>query len=238
MAKEALRGYASAVSPRVARDVAAISVTIDPHGAGQPVIGSGEAGEGGGPLRGALTLMNRFKALIADPEVEYEICVTVAARDGWLAVESITVAELPDGPAVNGATLRLLALSLYMQRIREELERWPGLLMKETRRTEHAVTWQLAASPDEWKSFDMAQLRKAARAATVTTEIAAEAYREALGSPDPAQNKRPTAAAAEKLGVSRGHVSRLLTQARREGLPGLGASRPPRKKPAGEGESR
>jgi len=227
------------VSPRVARDVAAISVTIDPHGAGQPVIGSGEADKGGGPLRGGLTLMNRFKALIADPEVEYEISVTVGARDGWLAAESIPVAELPDGPAVNGATLRLLALSLYMQRIREELARWPGLLiMKETRRTEHAVTWQPPASPDEWESFGIAQLRKAARAATVTTEIAAEAYREALGSPDSAQNRRPTAAAAEKLGVSRGHVSRLLTQARREGLPGLGPSRPPRKKPAGEEEPR
>lgn len=40
---------------------------------------------------GGLTLMNRFKAVVADPEVDYEISMTVSARDGWLVVESITV---------------------------------------------------------------------------------------------------------------------------------------------------
>ena len=73
-------------------------------------------------------------------------------------------------------------------------------------------------------------MRRAVRQARITPEIAAAAYREALASLDPEQNRRPTAAAAEKLGVSRGYISGLLSQARKQGIPGLGEGRPTRRK--------
>ena len=218
------------MSPRVVRDVAAIEVLIDPHGAGVPAIGSGRADQGGGPLRGGLTLMNRFKAVINDPEVPYEISMTVGAHDGWLAVETVTVSGTTDGPAVSGAAMRSLALSLYMQRIREELGKGSLLLARLAGRTERTVSFDfpLFLAAEDRERLDFAQMRRAVHATKITTQMAAEAYLAALASPDPGQNRRPTAAAAEKLGASRGHISRLLTQARREGLPGLGPSRPPR----------
>jgi hypothetical protein len=44
----------------------------------------------------------------------------------------------------------------------------------------------------------------------------ARCYREALA--DPELKRRPTAAVAERLNASRGHISRVLTAARRQGL--------------------
>jgi hypothetical protein len=222
--------YALNVSPRTTRDPAAIKVDIDPHGAqpdGEKVLGSGTPEQGGGPLRGGLTLMNRFTAVIEDPDVSYAITVTVGAHDGWLAIESVTIAQRPGGQVITGMALRSIVPSIYLERIREELERYlgGGLIMKPAGRTDRTVSYEFPLTADDLESFDLGQLRRAARAARVTTEAAADAYREALASPDPHLNKRPTAAAAEKLGVSRGYISTLLTQGRREGLPGLGAPR-------------
>jgi len=170
--------------------------------------------------------MNRFQADITDPAVPYLITLTVAARAGWLACESVTMAERPGGPAVTAMALRSMTLSLYIQRVREDLGEYAGgfLITKEVARTEDTVIFE-AASESEWDALDFAQRR---RSAQLTTELVAACYREALASPDPAQNRRPTAAVAERLNASRGHISRLLTQARREGLPGLGPSRAPR----------
>lgn len=217
------------VSPRTARDSAAINVDIHPG-----YIGRGLPEEGGGKLRGGLVLTNRFTVEVEDPAVPYDLHLTVGARDGWLACEVVTVKARAGGPAVTSLSIRHVALGVYVQRIREELQLYMGalLLMVETERTENVVHFEPPMHPEEWDTFNLAQVRRAARAATLTPEMAAEAYREALASPDPEQNKRPTAAAAEKLGVSRGHISRLVSQARREGSPGLGPSRAPRRKEA------
>jgi hypothetical protein len=187
------------------------------------VIGLGTPGEGGGPLNGGLKLMNRFAAHITDPAVPYQIRLIMAARDGWLECESAQMTALPGGAPVTAMAIRAMTLSLYVSRIREEMGSHGGsfLVGREVRRTEHAVTHS-PASPDQWDALDYAQRR---RAATLTTELVAAAYREALISPDPEQRRRPTAAVAERLHASRGHISRLLTAARREGLPGLGPAR-------------
>jgi hypothetical protein len=225
--------YAASMSPRVNRDIDAIGVTIRTGS-----IGRGTEQEGGGPLHGGLHLMNRFTADIADPEVSYTIIMTVGARDGWLACESVTLAAAPGGPAVSGAAIRGIALSLYMQRIRQELGEagGGGIITKPAGRTEHTVSWDLPVIPSDWDSLEFGQLRRAVHASKITPEMAAGAYRDALASPDPDKNRRPTAAAADRLGASRGHISRLLTEARRMGLPGLGPARPPRRK-ADKGDS-
>ena len=214
-------GYALVVSPRSARDQTAISVVIYPGN-----MGSGKPEQGGGQLAGGLTLMNRFRADIEDPAVPYLITLTVAARGGWLACESVTITERPGGPAVTAMALRSMTLSLYIQRVREELGEYAGgaLITKESGRTENTISFE-PPSEAEWNALDFAQRR---RSAQLTTDLVAAYYREALASPNPEQNRRPTAAVAERLNASRGHISRLLTQARREGLPGLGPTRAPR----------
>lgn len=227
MGSPAHGSYADLVSPRVARDVSAIKVEIRSDG-----IGRGLPEEGGGPLRGGLTLMNRFEAVITDPDVPYAITMRVGAHDGWMVCEAITVSRRDEAAPLSAAALRSLALSLYMQRIREELGAYlgGGLLAKEAGRTDRTVAYDFPVVPDEWESFDFAQVRRAVNTSKITTRMAADAYLAALASPDPAQNQRPTAAAAEKLGASRGHISRLLSQARREGIEGLGPQRAPRRK--------
>lgn len=223
--------YAADMSPRVNRDVDAIGVEID-----SPSIGNGTEAEGGGPLRGGLTLANRFTAVITDPEVPYEITMSVRARDGWLACERVELSEQPGGPAINGAAVRGITLSLYLQRIRQELGQAAGfgLILKEVSRTERTVGFDLPllVLGDELEAFNFGQMRRAVHATKITPEMAAEAYLEALASPDPEQNRRPTAAAADKLGASRGHISRLISEARKNGIPGLGPGRPARRKDA------
>lgn len=223
MTAAVLSGYASLMSPRSARDASAIKVEI--HAAG---IGSGRPEEGGGPLRGGLTLMNRFTADITDPGSPHDVTIVVAARDGWLACEALTIRARSGGEPVTGVTLRSVLLGLYMQRVRTELVRaLGGMLIVKKEEHRAYITYGMPANPAEWEQFDIAQLRRATR---LTPELAAEAYREALASPDPDQRGRPTVAAAEKLGVSRGHVSRLITEARKKGIEGLGPGRPARRK--------
>lgn len=219
--------YAAKMSPRLTRDTSAVGVVI--HLGGR--LGRGTEEEGGGALQGGLTLMNRFKAVISDPEVPYEITMTVGARDGWLACESLTLAVKDGGPAVTGAALRGVTLALYMQRIRQELGEagGGGIINKLVDRTEAVVVFE-PPDVEELEGLDFAQIRRAVKAAKITPEMAAGAYREAQASPDPSKNRRPTAAAAERLGISRGHASRLLTEARRKGIPGIGPTRPPRRR--------
>lgn len=207
--------------PRLVRDPAAIKVTF-PAGQG---IGNGSPDRGGGPLRGGVELANRVVAQIEDPSVPYAITVTVAARDGFIIAESITVAERPGGPLLASAAVRQTGLSLYVQRIREEIPRQaPMFLIHVERRTEHTVSFGFPPVQADWDAF--AEIRRATR---LTPELAAEAYLEALASPDPALNRKPTQAAAEKLGISRGHAGRLITEARKKGVPGLGPGRPSRR---------
>lgn len=78
------------------------------------------------------------------------------------------------------------------------------LVVREARRSEHAVAWE-PVTPDQWDVFDTAQRR---RAAQLTPEHVAACYREALGNPDPKQGRRLTAAVADRLIASRGHMSR------------------------------
>jgi hypothetical protein len=86
------------------------------------------------------------------------------------------------------------------------------------------VSYGLPLLPGQLRAFEAAQRTRR----TLTPQQVAEAYREALGSRDPDVRRQPTEATAARLGYSRGHISRMLTQARRKGLPGLGDMRPPR----------
>lgn len=191
------------------------------------IVGRGWPEDGGGPLRGGLVLMNRFTVDIDDPAVPYDVEMTVCALDEMLACEYIGMTRREDGPAVTSTSVRLLAVDSYLIRARQELERYVRsgalLLLKVVSQTPAATGYE---PPDdaEVTTFREGQRRRE----RLTTIQVAEAYQEALRSDDPAKNRRPTEAAAEALGYSRGHISRMLTQARRDGMRGLGPMRPPR----------
>jgi hypothetical protein len=176
--------------------------------------GTGGPGSGGGMLHGGLKLLGQLTVDVADPAVPYDIRMVVVARDGWLACDSVTVASRGDGPPVTGAAMRVPKLAAYLSQARDELggQLGAGLIVHVNRVTEHATSYGFA-SPADWDRLDFAQRR---RAAQLTPELVAACYREALA--DPEQSRRPTAAVAERLHASRGHISRVLTAARRQGL--------------------
>jgi hypothetical protein len=191
------------------------------------IVGRGYPEDGGGPLRGGLSLMNRFTVDIEDPAVPYDIEMTVFALDEMLACEYIGMTRREGGPVVTSTSIRLLTVDSYLIRARQELERHVRegvpLLLKLSFDNPAMIAYEEPGSA-EVTAFREGQRRNG----RLTSLEVAEAYREALRSDDPDKSRRPTEAAAAALGYSRGHISRMLTQARREGLPGLGPMRPPR----------
>lgn len=186
------------------RDPSSVAVTIRPENPETGTFGNGSPEDGGGPLQGGLHLKNRFVAEIQDPAVPYSVVLTLRARDGRLAVEGMTLREVSaESPPVTGVGLRSMTLDTYVSRVREVLGE-DG---------EDALVTREPGRPKK------AQLGKTALG-KVTTQVVADFYRDALSSPDPQVNRRPTQAVADRLGLSRGYVSRLLTQARQEGLLG------------------
>lgn len=186
---------------RPARDMSAVGVTIHPFD-----LGSGRPGDGGGPLQGGLHLMNRFTADVRDPALPYLVTLTLRARDGRLAPETMLIAELPDGPPITGYGLRSVIIDAYIRRIRQELEMLGGGPV-------------IGGSRLHGRAIPASAVRRSA--GKVTTQQAADAYRDALA--NPATMRRATAAVGEALNTSRGYASRLLSQARKEGLLGPAA---------------
>lgn len=210
------------MSPRPPRrDLSLIQVDIDPNDPDTGGLGSGRTSEGGGPLQGGLHLQNRFRVVVQDPAVPYIIKMTLRARDGRLACEEIALRESgAEGPAVTGAGLRSVVIDSYLIRVREELGGVGGALLIAKRETEGGTTAISGpVSQGEWRDFEEAQALTEQRG-KITAETVADLYRDALASPDPSLNRRPTQAVADRLGISRGHASKLLTQARRDGLLG------------------
>jgi hypothetical protein len=221
--------YASAVrspvvSPRSSRETSAITVEIRADG-----IGSGLPEQGGGPLRGGLTLTNRFQAGITDPAVPYNLAMTVGAHNGALACESFTITKRPGSPTVTSTEIRRVTVDAYLSRIRQELAVYlgGGLIVQNWQQKGRTISFEGFPSPERLAALEDGQRRW--RTSLTTADVAAK-YREALRSEDPEASRRPTEWVAEQFGYSRGHISRMLTQARREGEPGIGELRPLRNK--------
>lgn len=209
------------MSRRPRRDLSSIEVHIDPNDPKTGGLGSGRQEDGGGPLHGGLTLMNRFRAEIRDPAIPYSVAMTLRARGGRLACEEISLQEVdPESPPITGVGLRAITIDSYVSRVREVLGEVGGGLLIAKQETGPRVTKASGpVAPEKWEEFEAAQERSEQRE-KITTQLVADHYREAMASGDPTVNRRPTQAVADRLGVSRGHVSRLLTQARRQGVLG------------------
>lgn len=218
--------YAAEVPRRVAR---AIGVHIHPPKV-MPLREMKDlalrAASGGGELAGGMVLLTRFEVDIHDSAVPYTVTMNVFALEGQLACESLTLHRADDGPAVTSSGLRGAVIDSYLSRIREELAREAGALLvlkpgvdRASGRTVFGVT----QDDQQWGDFEKSQRRD--RSGPDLREVA-RLYRAALASPDPTENRAPTATVAKKLHVHRGHAARLVSQARHAEL--LGKAKPGR----------
>jgi hypothetical protein len=204
------------MSPQKSRDLSVILVQIQPSGG---VLGSGKTEQGGGPLRGGLLLMNRFTAEITDPAVPYRITMTVGAQNEALACESFQMAKQQNGPSVTTTSTRMPVVDSYLIRIREELK--PPLLMYVNFESESATAFSLPTL----KQAQRVRLTGRGPKRNLTTSEVAKVYRDVLQHGTRDEKRAPIDAVAKRLQYSRGHISRLLTQARREGKAGVGEPR-------------
>ena len=150
----------------------------------------------------------RWSVALTDPELGADVALVLAARAGRVVVYSVGVSPVMDGTHITGTLLRRLPLDGYVRLVLERSD----LLREQGNGT---------SKPLSRPARDRALRPNARRrdAHGVLQDVAV-AYRTALASP--ATRDRPTEAAAEALGYSRGHVSRLVTRARQAGL--LGAA--------------
>lgn len=182
-------------------------------------IGTASEADGGGALGGGLVLMQRFGATVDDPEFAFLVHLIVAAREGRLVSESVSVRARAGGPPVTSTDLRAVKLDAYLACVRERLISTHGhfLVMRRTREDEGTTYVPVAA--DEWEGITNGPERR--QPATDVLQAVTAAYREALRSADPVISSSPTAHVASKLGYSRGHAARLVAKARKtDGLLG------------------
>jgi hypothetical protein len=189
----------------------AVTLTISsPGGTGTPECG-------GGPLHGGLVLLGRLEVDVDDPSLTCEVHLSVIAWDGWLACESVLVTARPDAAPVTGTTLRAARLASYLDQLRSELEQTRGgaLVVRVTRRAPGVVAYGLADELSQWRALETGQRQ---RPGLLTPAIVAACYRDVMAGDDEKLKRRATAEVARRLSASRGHISRVLTAARRQGL--------------------
>lgn len=166
-------------------------------------------------------LDQRFWADLDDPGLDFFVTIGIVARAGRLVAEEVTVKQRGDGPPVTSAALRRLPLESYLARVRSHVLRVDLWLI--SRRSEQSpgpgrvgLVRASPASREDRNRFDSAQRQRHEKAETLP--LVARAYEDAKADPDPLVSSAPIAAVARKLSYSRGHASRLLTEARKAGL--------------------
>jgi len=169
-----------------------------------------------GKVGGDVWLLAEPTCDIDDPRLPYLLTMTVTARKGRLVCGALTLRARPDGPPVTLANVRSVPIESYLREVSRYLweSRHPALMRKAE---------ELPGAFDSLSDKDVKVLEAGHRRRQPTAEVLPKvvaAYRSALSSKDPFDREAPTAAVARQLGYSRGHVARLLTAARREGLLG------------------
>jgi hypothetical protein len=170
----------------------------------------------GKPLQGDFQLNQEFTAEVVDPRIPYVIKITVGAFEGRLIAESVEIGRQPNGPPVTGTALRSIPVETYLVEIRRRAARGHAGLILPRVVEEGSVSWRLGATVEEAARLESAHSKR--RSTDETLRSVVNTYRAALADPDLA--RRPTEATAEQLGYTRGHVSKVLTNARKLGLLG------------------
>ena len=177
---------------------------------------SGEWNRDDGWLEGGLFLVWPFTYDVTDSELPYDLTLRVWTHEGRLACEDIEVTQRRGGPPVTTDGLRSATIEAYLDEIRKAMfnaEDFSFTVLKSPPKGSRLLQ---SPTAEEWVALDRFQ-----RPRRPTDELLphiAAAYREALRSSDPQVAKAPTAAVAQQLHYSRGHASRLVSEARKAGL--------------------
>jgi hypothetical protein len=182
----------------------------------------------GGWLQGGLILLGPVGYDVVDSELPYDVTLIVWTHDGRLAAQDIKVTQRSGGPPVTTDGLRSVTVDAYLDAVRAHLLSVGKLLLMAP--VEGLPGAFEPPRSDQEAHFDRAQRPR--RPMDETLPKVAAVYREALRSSDAMVAMAPTEEVGRRLGYSRGHASRLVTAARKEGL--LDSARPGR---AGEAKT-
>ncbi|MFZ0995823.1 MAG: hypothetical protein WAO09_07595 [Candidatus Dormiibacterota bacterium] len=196
------------------KDMSRVAVTIIP-----PIPATGP-GRGGGPLEGDLELLAGFRAEIEDPDLGCDLSLTIGAYHRRLAIERAVFSLREGGPPLTGTRLRSAPLDAYLQAVRRALDELEDrLLVRNQMRSPGAhVPYLTRPNEQDWERFDSERHRN--HRTRQLLPLVADAYRQALASPDPKVYRSPTAQVGRRLHKSRGHAARLVAMAREAGFLG------------------
>lgn len=135
---------------------------------------------------------------------KFKVVLTVRISGGRPMCESMTVSSRDGKPRVTGTTLRDIPLSALLQQSIE------GIGFPYSIKDERQVPIGTQTMIDRGKR----------QPKSVILPMVVDAYREACA--DPATMNAPTEAVAKRLNYARGHISRLLSEARKTDPPMLG----------------
>jgi hypothetical protein len=166
----------------------------------------------GGRVEGGLRLVSPVTCQVEDSELPYKVTMLVGAQHGGLVCQWLRLQQRRGGPPVGTDALRQVTVEAYLDEVRRRLAAHPLLLLS-----------PVAGEPGAFKPLTEEQRRPLLH----TLPQVAFLYREALCSTDPSIAKAPTAYVARRLGYSRGHAARLVSQARDQGLLGEARGRRP-----------
>jgi len=178
-----------------------------------------------GPLGGGLELWGEPVYDIDDPALPFLVTMTVTAHEGRLACGELRLSRRAGGTPVTDQRLRTVTVRSYLAGIRRQLGSIGGGMVILRRAEEFADSVALEPLGEE----DVRGLEARHRIRQPTSDTlprVAAAYRRALASDDVSEREAPTEYVARQLGYSRGHASRLVALARKEGL--LGPASPGR----------
>lgn len=183
-------------------------------------------------LDGGWVLDQDIGLTVDDPDVEDLVDLVITVDEGRLVAHSVAVRRRDHrSRPVDGDALRRLPIASYVQ---QAILRVPPDLLTIPARMTPADAGGLDYSPlrehdqeSALAAVHQAQVRRRGTAGTLAQ--VARLYREALRHRDPAIQGAPTQYVADRLPCSRGHASRLVTEARRAGALG-----PARRNRAGE----
>jgi hypothetical protein len=171
---------------------------------------AGESGDEVEIAGGIFLPWQRYVSKVDDPEFPYEVVAVVEIEDGQPHCRELRLRAVDGGPPITGSALRSIPLASYLERTLE-LQWLPYRKQAGTDCVELAT------------SRDVKEGRRTRRPKDEVLPKVIEEYRRALADPDPAVRRAPTQAVADRLHYERGHVSRLLSEARKLGL--LGSAR-------------
>jgi hypothetical protein len=199
--------------PRL-KDMSRVAITIIPPNP------ESSFGQGGGPLEGDLELVEGFRAEIEDRELGCDLSLTIGAHNRRLAIERAVFSLREAGLPLTGTRLRSAPLDAYLQAVRRGLEELGDrlLVVNQTRSPSGPVPYLTRPTEEDWGRFESERRRN--HHTRQLLPLAADAYRQALASPDPTVYRSPTAEVGRRLHKSRGHAARLVALAREAGFLG------------------